>query len=168
LVRAVDAAQYAEDDGPCLRALRDGHPAGGQIDTAINWPGFRAQSLRLGLRSVLAVPLFTAANSPVASLNLWTRSPAALEPLRAALVVLFDSYAPTTAWVAPAGLDPGERRLAGGLRRALELRTIIHQAVGYLAARHQVAPDEAFELLRAKARSNGTDIARSAGQVLTS
>jgi hypothetical protein len=101
-------------------------------------------------------------------LNLWTRSPAALEPLRAALVVLFDSYAPTTAWVAPAGLDPGERRLAGGLRRALELHTIIHQAVGYLAARHQVGPDEAYELLRANARSNGTDIARTAGQVLIS
>ena len=166
LVRAVDAAQYADDDGPCLRALRDGHPAGGQIDTAINWPGFRAQSLRLGLRSVLAVPLFTAATSPVASLNLWTRSPAGLEPLGAALVVLFDSYTPTTAWVAPAGLDPGERRLAGGLRRALELHTIIHQAVGYLAARYQVCPDEAFEFLRANARSNGTDIARSAGQVL--
>jgi hypothetical protein len=168
LVRAVDAAQYAEDDGPCLRALRDGHPAGGQIDTAINWPGFRAQSLRLGLRSVLAVPLFAAADSPVASLNLWTRSPAALEPLGAALVVLFDSYAATTAWVAPAGLDPGERRLAGGLRRALELHTIIHQAVGYLAARYHVDPDEAFELLRANARSAGTDIARSAGQVLIS
>ena len=145
LVRAVDAAQYADDDGPCLRALRDGHPAGGQIDTAINWPGFRAQSLRLGLRSVLAVPLFTAANSPVASLNLWTRSPAALEPLRAALVGLFDSYAPTTAWVAPAGLDPGERRLVMGLHRALDLHTIVHQAVGYLAARHQVGADEAFE-----------------------
>ena len=167
-VRAVDAAQYAADDGPCLRALREGHPAGGQIDTATNWPGFRAQSLRLGLRSVLAVPLLAAASSPVASLNLWTRSSAALEPLRTALMELFDSYAPTTAWVAPAGLDPGERRLAGGLRRALELHTIIHQAVGYLAARHQVDRHEAFALLRANARSNGTDIARSVGQVLIS
>ena len=45
LVRAVDEAQYADDDGPCLRALREGHPAGGPVDTAITWPGFRARSL---------------------------------------------------------------------------------------------------------------------------
>jgi hypothetical protein len=168
LVRAVDEAQYADDDGPCLRALRGGHPAGGQIDTAITWPGFRAQSLRLGLRAALAAPLFAAATSPVASLNLWSRSPAALDPLRAALVALFDSYAATTAWVAPAGLDAGERRLARGLHRALDLHTIINQAVGYLVERHQVRPDEAFEWLRATARSHGTDIARTAGQVLLS
>jgi predicted transcriptional regulator len=168
LVRAVDAAQYADDDGPCLRALRDGYPAGGQIDTAVTWPGFRAQSLELGLRGALAAPLFTAANAPVASLNLWSRSPTALDPLRAALVGLFESYAATTAWVAPAGLDPGERRLARGLHRALELHMIINQAVGYLVERHQVSPDEAFEWLRATARGNGTDIARTAGQVLIS
>ena len=78
------------------------------------------------------------------------------------------SYSPTTAWVAPAGLDPGERRLAKGLHRALDLRMIINKAVGYLVERHQVRPDEAFELLRATARSNGTDIARTAGRVLIS
>ena len=168
LVRAVDAAQYADDDGPCLRALREGYPAGGRIATAITWPGFRARSLELGLRSALAAPLFAAANSPVASLNLWSRSPAALDPLRAALVALFESYTATTAWMAPAGLDAGERRLVGGLQRALQLHTIINQAVGYLTERHQLRPDEAFALLRATARSNGTDIARTAGQVLIS
>ena len=168
LVRAVDEAQYADGEGPCLSAVRDGHPAGGEIDTSVNWPGFRQQSLALGLRSVVAVPLFTAASRPVASLNLWSRSPAALEPLRAALMVLFDSHAPTTEWVAPGELDPGERKLAGGLRRALELRTIINRAVGYLAAKHQVPLDEAFELLRSNARSNGTDIARTAGRLLIS
>ena len=168
LVRAVDAAQYADDDGRCLRALREGYPAGGLIDTAVTWPGFRAQSLELGLRGALAAPLFAAANAPVASLNLWSRSPTALDPLRAALVGLFESYAATTAWMAPAGLDAGERRLVGGLRRALDLHTIINQAVGYLTERHQVRSDEAFELLRANARINGTDIARTAGQVLIS
>ena len=81
---------------------------------------------------------------------------------------LFESYAAMTAWVAPAGLDPGERRLAGGLHRALDLHTIINQAVGYLVERHQLRPDEAFGLLRSTARSNGTDIGRTAGQVLIS
>ena len=70
--------------------------------------------------------------------------------------------------MAPAGLDPGERRLARGLHRALDLHTIKNQAVGYLTERDQVRPDEAFALLRATARSNGTDIARTAGQVLIS
>jgi hypothetical protein len=166
LVRVVDAAQYADDDGPCLRALREGYPAWWDIDTSITWSGFRAQSRRLGLHSALAVPLFTAASAPVASLNLWSRSPAALEPLHAAVVMLFDAYAARTSSASPAELAPGERQLTNGLRRALELRTIINKAVGCLIARHEVRPDEAFELLRARARSGGTDIARTAGRLL--
>lgn len=166
LVRAVDEAQYADGDGPCLRAVREGHPSGGAIDTSIDWPGFRLESLRLGLHGVLAVPMF-AANQPIASLNLWSRSPDALEPLRDVLVVLFNAPVASD-WVAPTALDPGERQLARGLRRALELRAIINRAVGYLAARHQVRLDEAFQLLRSDSRSSGTDIARTAGRLLLS
>ena len=165
LVRAVDEAQYADDDGPCLRAMREGRPAGGEVDTSISWPGFRKQSLSLGLRSVLAVPLVSGANQPIASLNLWSRSADALEPLRSALALVFDSPAPTTDRMPPA-LDPGERQLVGGLRRALELHAIINRAVGYIAVRYHVGLDEAFELLRREARGSGTDIARTAGQIL--
>ena len=132
----------------------------------MNWPGFRGQALGLGFRSVVAVPLFTADGEPVAVLDLWSRSPIALEPLGAALVALFDFDGASTAWVAPAGLDPGERQLIAGLGSALELRGVTDWAVGYLADLHQVAPDEAFELMRAGARNGGTDIARTARRLL--
>jgi hypothetical protein len=120
------------------------------------------------LRSVVAVPLFTAVGPPVASLDVWSRSPVALDPLRAALVVLCDCHNAGTSWGAPAGLGPGERQLAEGLGRALEVRRVINQAVAHLAARHQVSLDDAFEQLRVDARSRGTSIARTARWLLMS
>jgi hypothetical protein len=168
LVRAIDEARYPDADGPCPRVLPDGQTVVEQSPASMNWPGFRGQALGLGFRSVVAVPLFTAEGEPVAVLDLWSRSPIALEPLGAALVALFDSYGASTAWVAPAGLDPGEHQLIEGLGGALELRSVIDWAVAYLAHLFQVYPDEAFELLRAGARSGGTDIARTARRLLAS
>ena len=106
LVRAVDEARDSDGDGPCQRVVRDGHPVVEQVDASMNWPGFRGQAPGLGFRSTVAVPLFTAVGEPVAVLDLWSRSPIALEPLGAALAALFDSDGASTAWVAPAGLDP--------------------------------------------------------------
>ena len=168
LVRAVDEAQDPDADGLCPRLVPDGQTVVEQFPASMNWPGFRGQALGLGFRSVVAVPLFTADGEPVAVLDLWSRSPIALEPLGAALVALFDSYGASTDSVAPAGLDPGERQLIEGLGGALELRSVIDWAVAYLADLHQVDPDEAFELLRAEARSGGTDIARTARRLLAS
>ena len=168
LVRAIDEAQYPDADGPCPHVVPDGQPVVKQYHASMNWPGFRGQALGLGLRSVVAVPLFTADGEPVAVMDLWSRSPIALEPLGAALMALFDSYGASTAWVAPAGLDLGERQLIAGVSSALELRRVIDWAVAYLADLHQVDPDEAFELLRAGARSGGTDVARTAQRLLAS
>ena len=166
LVRAVDEAQYPDGDGPCRRVVRDGQSVVQELDVSMKWPGFPGQAPGLGFRSAVAVPLFTAVGEPVAVLDLWSRSPIALEPLGAALVALFDSYGASTDWVAPAGLDPGERQLIAGLGNALELRGVIDWAVAYLADLHQVDPDEAFELLRGGARSDGTDIARAGRRLL--
>ncbi len=88
--------------------------------------------------------------------------------LFAALVVLCDCHNAGTSWGAPAGLGPGERQLAEGLGRALEVRRVINQAVAHLAGRHQVSLDDAFEQLRVDARSRGTNIARTARRLLIS
>lgn len=166
LVRAVDEAQYAEDDGPCLRAVRGGHPQCERLDTSVNWPGFRGVAYRLGLRSVVAVPLFTAVGDPVASLNLWSRTAGGLRPLHAALVDLFGSHAALTDWVVPSGLHDGEAQLLEGVRAALELRMVIHRAVGYLAAQHHLSPEEALQWLRLDARAAGVDVTDTARRLL--
>ena len=166
LIRAIDEAQYPDANEPFPCTMPDEQSVVKRSQAPMNWPCFRGQALGLGFCSVVAVPLFTADGEPVAVLDLWSRSPMALEPLGAALVGLFDSYGASTAWAAPAGLDPGEHQLIEGLSNALELRSIIDWAVGYLALLHQVDPDEAFELLRAGARSGGTDIARTARRLL--
>jgi len=49
------------------------------------------------------------------------------------------------------------------LRQALDTRVVIEQAKGVLAHQHQVSTEQAFTLLRTRARSTGTrlsDLAR--------
>lgn len=159
-------AQYDQDDGPYLRGLRGGHPAEAQLDTSINWPGFRGEAHRWGLHSMVAVPLFTATGDPVASLDLWSRTAGGLSSLHAALVDLVDSHAVLTDWVVPVGFDAGEGQLLEGVRAALELRQVIHRAIGYLAAQHQLPAEEAFDQLRSDARAAGTDLAHIASRLL--
>ena len=56
--------------------------------------------------------------------------------------------------------------LAEQLSTALQTRSIIEQAKGFLAARHGCAPDDGFERLRAYARSNNMRIHEVARSVL--
>jgi len=54
----------------------------------------------------------------------------------------------------------------GQLQAALESRVIIEQAKGVLAAREQIAPDAAFEILRQRARSTRRSLRVLAQQVV--
>lgn len=57
-------------------------------------------------------------------------------------------------------------RLAEQLETALDSRTIIEQAKGFLAGRHGIAPDEGFERLRGYARSRNLTIQQVAAEVV--
>lgn len=156
LVRAVDEAQYAEQSGPCLQAIQGGRPVDASVEASITWPGFRKEALRLGLRRAVSVPLWTARGEPVAALNLWSRSRRALDPLGLALTAAFAAYDDRAQ--RPALSDPGAAELVAGVVHALELRAVVSRAVEDLVAATGVLPDEAFELLRADARSAGVDV----------
>src|SRR6266478_4352586 len=52
----VDEVQYELDDGPCLRAMRDGHMVRIEDTTEkVRWPEFEAQAASHGVRSCLAL-----------------------------------------------------------------------------------------------------------------
>src|SRR4051794_29153146 len=60
LVREIDEAQYASDEGPCLQALRDGSVY--EVpDMAVEerWPAFAAAARDRRIRSSLSMPLST-------------------------------------------------------------------------------------------------------------
>lgn len=60
----------------------------------------------MGRLQSVAVPLFTATGNPVASLNLWSRTSAGLQPPDAALNDLFGSDPALTDWHVAARSDP--------------------------------------------------------------
>jgi hypothetical protein len=60
------------------------------------------------------------------------------------------------------------RRENEQLRIALASRVVIEQAKGMLAERHQLAPEQTFEVLRRAARANGRRLHDLAEEVLRS
>ena len=54
----------------------------------------------------------------------------------------------------------------GQLQRALDSRVVIEQAKGYIAQRHNLDMDAAFQLIRSHARSTQTKLSDVAGEII--
>jgi hypothetical protein len=152
LALAVDEAQYADKVGPCLDALGGASPISvPRIDATMMWPGFRDAAYKLGLRSSLSIPLFAGRGVPAAALNLYGRDPAAMAPLSAAVLAVYDE-APEGSPPGPAAdLCPGAQDLIAGLAGAFAVRATIQQAIGMIIADRQTNADLAYALLRSRA-----------------
>jgi GAF domain/ANTAR domain len=165
---AIDEAQYAENAGPCLDALRTAEPATvPRIDATVNWPGFRTEALRLGLRASLSIPLFAGRGTPIAALNLYCRDTASMVPLSAAVLATFESSDDDGAKPATADLDPGAVELVDGLTGAFAVRDRIQLALGVLMAEESLGADDAYAVLRSRAATTGLSLTVAAESVLT-
>jgi hypothetical protein len=165
---AVDEAQYADDTGPCLDVLRTGSAeAVPEIDTTVNWPGFREQAHQLGLRSSLSLPIFAGRGVTIAALNLYSRDSAAMAPLSVAVLAAYDSEIEDPAAPSAEDLDPGTRQLVDGLTGAFAVRTMIQRSLGVIMAEEQTTADVAYVKLRSRAAATGLTLTAAAGSVLT-
>jgi GAF domain-containing protein len=88
IVVEVDALQQQTGEGPCLDAIAQRAVfSSDDLETELRWIHFAPQATRLGIRSVLALPL--TANSQLGALNLYARYPgvfAVFDRARAALL----------------------------------------------------------------------------------
>ena len=158
LILAVDEVQNAEKDGPCVEALTRGEPVTEKhLATSVRWPGFTAEALRLGLRSSLSMPLFTAGGGPVAALNLYGRDDEAMAPLIAGVWAVFDPEGDLPA-TPRAALDGGGRELLAGFAEAVAVRSTIQQALYAIMDRHDELVHEAYLRLTAMAAASGTPV----------
>jgi hypothetical protein len=165
---AVDEAQYADDSGPCLDALRTAEPtAVPQIDATVNWPGFRAEAYRLGLRASLSIPLFAGRGTPIAALNLYGHDTLAMAPLNAAVLATFESSGEDDAEPRSDDLGPGALQLVAGLVGALAVRSRIQLALGVLMAAERANADAAYAALRCRAATTALSLTAAAESVLT-
>ncbi len=163
IAEAVDLAQYAQDDGPCLAALRAGEPvAVPDVAQAVVWPRFRDVAWRSGVRASLSVPLFAGSGETVAALNLYARDAVAM---RALIRHVEACYRPPGDPGSLPPVDRGSQQLVAGLGGALRARDLIQRAIGVLMGRDLLSPVGAYQQL-VEATPPGSPLTATASAVL--
>lgn len=155
-VRLIDDVQYGLGEGPCISAATHGQTVrSGTLGTDPRWPRFGARAGRLGVHSVLSLPLTTPAGV-VGAMNVYAHAPDAFDDRAEQLGELY--AAPAAVTVHNAQILAQTQRLAVQLQTALANRPVIEQAIGILRARSGLTADEALERLRSMSRSQHAPI----------
>lgn len=164
--RVLELFELQNSEGPCLDCFRAGQPVV-NVDLAeveARWPRFQAATTAAGFRSVHALPL-RLRGQVIGAMNLFCRN-------RSSLSDDDISVGQALTDVATIGLLQ-ERTVrhseivAEQLQAALNSRILIEQAKGVLAERTGADVDQAFALLRAYARNNGTQLSAVAAAVIS-
>lgn len=146
LARACDELQERLGDGPCVTALLESDVI--RIDdvrTDDRWPEFSAGAAAAGLASMLACRLATQRDK-LGALNLYATSPGAFTEESEAMAVGYAAHVS----LALSALDR-----EANLRRALQSREVIGQAMGILMERHRITASQAFDVMvHASQRTN--------------
>ncbi|MER5865064.1 GAF and ANTAR domain-containing protein [Kitasatospora sp. NPDC002040] len=163
-VREVDAIQYGLGEGPCITAAAErrtvrSHSLG--RDPA--WPRFGPQVHRLGVHSVVSLPLLTG-EGVLGAMNVYARAENAFDTRAVELGELF--AVPAAISVQNAQALARAQRLAAQLQSALTHRAVIDQALGILMSRSGCTPAEAFDKLRVMSQAQNRKAAVVAQQLL--
>lgn len=158
LPERVDAAQYELAEGPCVDAsTRDTVFLGEDLTRDERWPRFAPRARALGVRSMLAVPLFRH-DERRGALNLYASTAGTFDEQDEAVAVIFASQASLA-------LDRAqEHESTRHLEQALDSSRAISTAVGILMASRGLTEEQAMLLLRhASQRMNRkvADLART-------
>jgi hypothetical protein len=161
LALELDLAQYAEQDGPCIAACRDGLPHSIVIMSEEQaYPGFTRAAQEHGVRSSLSLPL---ALPSAAALNLYASSTNAFDAPRdrataALLANCIGRFLPEPARVPRA--SPADTETALGQRR------LISRARERLSQDSGISGAAAFERLVTRSRRERRSIFAVARAVL--
>lgn len=154
----LDALQHRLDSGPCLTAARD--QAVVRIDdvaTDRRWEPFRTAALRVGVSSMLCLPLRVDA-AVLGTLSLYSDRAEAFTEAEPTVRVLGVLAASTLA----------EVRRKQDFERALSSRDLIGQAKGILMYAHRIDADTAFRLLVERSKATNTKLVEVARSVTES
>lgn len=161
----MELLQLQSEEGPCLDCFRNVAPVtvADLHDATHRWPAFAAAVAERGaFRSVHALPLRLRGQA-IGALNLFHRRPGALPPADLALGQGLADVA-TIGILSERAIRRGEV-LTEQLQTALNSRVVIEQAKGVLAQSGRLDMAEAFDQLRAHARSRGARLAEVARDV---
>jgi GAF domain-containing protein len=133
-----DKLQEHLGEGPCITALLEAEVVRiDDLEQDERWPKFAVGALREGVRSMLAVRLATQRDK-LAALNMYSGQPGAFDE---------NSEAMAIGYAAHVGLALSALDRETNLRRALESREVIGQAIGILMERHRITASQAFDVM---------------------
>lgn len=159
LAQAVDRAQYATGQGPCLDTLYGQQTVRlADMQAEHRFPAFVEHAARLGVGSMLSVQLYIDGED-LGALNLLSEHPGAFDEQSEHVALLFAAHAA----VAMAGAQEQDR-----LRTALRTRDLIGQAKGILIERLKLNGDQAFAVLVHASQTTNRKLADIAEQLVTS
>jgi GAF domain-containing protein len=163
-VREVDAIQYGIGEGPCITAAEERRIVrSGSLGTEPAWPKFGPRVSRLGVHSVMSLPLL-AADEVLGAMNVYAHPENAFDDRAVQLGELF--ALPAAISVHNARALEQARTLATQLKAALASRPIIDQALGILMSRTGCTSEEAFDKLRVMSQSENRKVSLIAQQLV--
>jgi len=151
--RLLELFQLQNDQGPCLACFRTGRPVAA-VDLAAaapRWPRFAPAARRAGFGAVQALPM-RLREQVIGALNLFRAGPGALAPTDIRVGQALADVA-TISLLHERGMRHSDI-LTEQLQTALNSRVVIEQAKSKLAERLGVDMDQAFTLLRNRARAS--------------
>jgi GAF domain-containing protein len=145
-VEEIDSAQYEDlDEGPCLSCMQSRRPAvSGSLGSDQRWPRFGGRIARMGVHSVLALPLVVG-EQVIGAINSYAYGRDAFSDHAVGLGAQF--AAPAAVSVFNAQLLAAARERTQQLHHALTSRAIIDQAIGIIRARSGMSAEDAFDRL---------------------
>jgi transcriptional regulator with GAF, ATPase, and Fis domain len=163
-VTEVDDIQYGMEQGPCISAAREGQTVmSGSLGGDPRWPRFGGRVARLGVHSVVSLPLITP-DGVVGAMNVYAHDKNVFDDRAAELGQVF--AAPAAIAVHNAHVLAQTRRLANQLQTALEIRGVIDRAVGILMSRSGSTENDALDRLRSLSQHEHRKLAEVARQIV--
>lgn len=161
----LDEAQYTDDLGPCLEALREDRTIYVEriSEQLSRWPTFVRRAAELDIHSSLSMPL-RLESGPVGALNLYADEEAAFPAATAEVAQMFAAQASIA--VTNAQVYWQAKHLADNLSKALDTRDLIGQAKGILMSEHGISSDEAFERIRHASQQRNVKVSELAEQIV--
>lgn len=163
-VSTVDDIQYGIGEGPCIAAARDGQTVrSGSLGGDPRWPRFGGAVARLGVHSVVSLPLVTP-DGVVGAMNVYARAKNAFDDRASELGEIF--AAPAAIAVQNAQILAQAKRLSVRLQAALENRGVIDRAIGIMMSRSGSTEEEALDRLRALSQQEHHKLSEVARQIV--
>jgi transcriptional regulator with GAF, ATPase, and Fis domain len=145
-VTQIDDIQYSLGQGPCISAAADQQTViSGSLGGDHRWPQFGSRVARLGVHSVVSLPLVTNVGV-LGAMNVYAHEKNAFTADAGRLGELF--AVPAAIAVQNAQVLEQTKRLASQLQAALSTRGVIERAIGIMMSRSGGTEAEALDRLR--------------------